>query len=179
MWAIAFIGLAIVLIFLLLPGGKHSTTTTSNIVSYSSSNSFARLIINGPEVADSLHQSVQIDVSSSTVTYQQLNGYTNIVANQQTYPNNEPAYDTFLRGLYYAGFSDGVNNPDYANPNGYCPTGSRYIFQFYNNNTQLQSFWTTNCTGTPDTFKGSSDLIITLFQNQVPNYDTLVTNVNI
>lgn len=175
LWLIAVIGLVVVLIMLLLPG-NHKTISGNQFISYSSSNSVASLIIDAPENANSTHQAVKISVSQNSVVYQQLSTYKYNVVNQQSYPNNQTAYKVFLRSLYFANFLRGNTNPADANPYGICPLGDRYIFNFVNNNQSVIHTWTTSCG--QKTYYGNANLTVSLFENQVPNFQNLTQNIN-
>jgi hypothetical protein len=178
---IATIALIILLIVLIFHGGgKPKVQTTSRtLYSYANTDAEASLTIDGPITADQTHQSIKIIVSRDTAAYQQIQGYQGNVQKQQTYNNNVDSYTNFLFAIGRAGFTEGDNSSSLKDERGYCPLGNRFIFAFNQDGKQLERYWTTNCSGTPSTFKGNSSLIVTLFQNQIPDYNTLSNDVNL
>ncbi len=176
LWLLAVIGLVIIVIILLLPGGGKKSIGGKQFIDYSSTNAVASLIIDAPEGANSTHQAVRIDVSQSQVVYQELSTYNYTVVKQQTFTNNQNGYDVFLRSLYFAGFLKGNTNPALASPNGICPLGDRYIYNFVSNNQTLIHWYSTSCGDS--TYQGVASLTVRLFQRQVPNYDSLTSDIN-
>jgi hypothetical protein len=178
---IAFVtalGLLFLLILLLFhSGGKPKVgKVTKPLASYSTTDAVARLTIDGPVNADSLHDAVRITVGKDDVTYEQIQGYQNTVVNTQSFANNENAYVNFLLALQHAGFTQGDNDPKHQDARGYCPLGQRYIFQLNQNDQELEHYWATSC-GSPKTYVGVLSLTLTLFQAQVPNYNKLTQNL--
>jgi hypothetical protein len=133
LWLLAVIGLVIIVIILLLPGSSKKSLSGTSFINYASTSAVASMVIDAPEGANSTHQAVRIDVGQDSVVYQQLATYNYNVVKEQTYTNNVNAYNVFLRAIYFAGFLKGNTNPSEANPNGLCPLGYRYIFNFVNN----------------------------------------------
>lgn len=178
---IATVTLIILLIVLIFHGGgkPKTQTTTKSLPSYSTTDAEVSLTIEGPIVADQNYRSIIITVSNNEAVYEQTQGYQGSVQNQQSYPNNVDAYNNFLYAIARAGFTLGDNSADLKNDLGYCPTGNRFIFQLTQDNQTLQRYWTTSCSGTPASFKGDANLIINLFQAQIPGYNTLSQGVNI
>lgn len=173
------IGLIILLIVLLLTGGgsPKKPKTTKALADYATSDAVVRLSIDGPINADQNHQAVRITVGQSDTTYQQIQGYEGTVVNQQTYANNTSAYSNFLYALGHAGFTKGDPSKTLANEKGYCPLGSRYIFELIDGDHTVQRYWATSC-GKPATYKGNANLTLTLFKAQVPGYADLTQDLN-
>jgi hypothetical protein len=176
MGLLAIIGLIVILIILLVPG-KKTSAPGSNLVGYANTGVEMRLTIDGPEIYQTNHQLVEITVSKNYVTYQQFVGYNGQVVNEQSYPNTVAAYDTFLHGLYYDGFYLGNKSASQDNPTGRCPSGTRYTYEIVNGSSDVDSFWSDDCGA--KTYGGSIGPTQWLFENQVPNYDALVTNLNL
>lgn len=175
------IGLIIIVILLLFSGGgsPKKPKTTKSLADYASDGAVARMIIDGPIIADSQHTAVRITVGQSDVTYEQIQGYQGTVVNSQSYANNESAYSNFLYAIGHAGFTKGDNSKLLANEKGYCPVGNRYVFELIDSGgNDIQRYWGTSCgSGTPKTYNGNLSLTITLFQNQVPDFETLTQNL--
>lgn len=182
------IGLIILLIVLLFTGGgdkKNNQSdgtkrpkTVQQLADFASTNAVVRMTIDGPINADQDHQSVQITVGNDDTTYQQFQGYQGTVTSQQAFTNNQAAYSNFLFALGHAGYLLGDDNKLLDNEKGYCPLGDRYVFELIEGGNTIQRYWATSCSKTPNTYKGNLSLTITLFQAQVPNYDTLVSGLD-
>ena len=176
LWLLAVVGLVIIVIILLLPG-SHKGLTGTGFISYSSTDATASMIIDGTEGANSLHQAVRVDVNQNEVVYKQLSTYNYNVVKEQTFTNNQTAYNVFLRSLYFAGFLKGNTDPSQTNPAGICPLGDRYIFNFVSGSQTIIHSWATTCSN--KIYGGNSDLTVKLFENQVPNFDNLIGNFNL
>jgi hypothetical protein len=174
------IGLAIVLIVLLFTGGGGSKKpkTTKALADYAFSDSVVRLTIDGPITADQTHQAVRITVGQEDTIYEQVQGYQGTVVNQQSYASNQNSYSNFLYALGHAGFTRGDPSKVLANEKGYCPLGSRYVFELIDSGNTIQRYWGTSC-GNPKTYKGNLNLTLSLFKAQVPDYNTLTENLNL
>jgi hypothetical protein len=175
------VGLLILLIVLIVGGGSKAKVPTSSrtLDSYASSNATVSMEIDGPINAQSEHNQVLMTISNSSATIEALNGYNGSVASSMTYTNSEASYDAFLHALEYAGFTEGTAGSSLSNDSGYCPTGDRYIFELQQNGSTLERYWTTNCSGTLHTFEGDTGLISTLFQAQIPDYATMVQDLDL
>lgn len=174
------LGLLFLVIFLLFHGGSKPATpqlTAQALPGYATTDAQAVMTIDGPVNAVQNHKQIRITVSRDNVTYEQLQGYSGDVVQTQQYPNTEDAYATFLITLARAGYTRGDNNPKARDERGFCPLGDRYIFQFTQDNNDLERYWTTSCGG-PKTYQGPLGLTIKLFQLQVPNYSDLTHNIS-
>jgi hypothetical protein len=174
------LGLIIILIFLLFRGGgkPKAPLVHKTLDSYASTSTEMRFTIDGPVNADSQHNQVQITVSNSDVTFEQLQGYNGNVVSTQTYVNNQNSYIVFLRALTLAGFTKGSNTPALTDERGYCPLGDRYVVEVIQNDQDIEHYWATNCSG-PKTYLGDINLTADLFKAQVPNYQGLVNNISL
>lgn len=176
LWLLAVVGLVIIVIILLLPS-SHKGLSGSGFINYSSTNATASMLVDAQEGANSTHQAIRVDVNQHEVVFQQLSTYNYNVVKEQTFTNNQTAYNVFLRSLYFAGFLKGNTDPNQANPAGICPLGDRYIFNFTNNQSTIIHTWATTCSN--KTYGGNANLTVTLFENQVPNYSNLIQNINL
>jgi hypothetical protein len=170
--------LLILIIFLIVTGGsKTPKVTARQLDSYATTSAIASMSIAGPITAQSTHNEVLISVGRDQVTYEQISGYDNNVVLTKTYENTEASYYAFLRALNTAGFTKGDRAKAVANEQGICPLGQRYVFALDQDGTQLQRFWSTNCGS--HTYGGNTSTTLTLFQAQVPDYNTLTQNVQL
>ncbi len=180
------VGLIVLLIVLLVTGGDSKTQvpkTLRVLTAYSDdATALVRLTVDGPITSPQEHHAARITVSRDTTTFEQLVGYNGQVTQTQSYGNTQTSYLTFLRAIELAGFTKGDTSSELKNDRGYCALGSRYIFEFEAGGKQLERFWSTSCGGIRS-FKGNSSLNLTLFRNQVPDYNKLTSqndfNINL
>ena len=178
---------AVGLLIVVLSMAFSHTNKTSKISSQQPMAAYANnpsakvtLLIDGPTNANSLHNQVQITISNSSATINVYTGYLGTLLKTESYPNNQPAFHVFLRSLEYAGFNDGIVDPKLAQASGYCPLQDRYIMSFDVNNVQKQRYWTTSCgSGVPETYKGDLNMTLQLFSNQIPDYQQIISGLNI
>ncbi|MBC7708059.1 hypothetical protein H7Y63_02450 [Polaromonas sp.] len=173
------VGLIILLIVLLVAGGGDSTktkvpSTSKTLESYASTAATVRLTIDGPITAPENHRATRITVGKDSTTYEELQGYDGQVTKLETYPNTQTSYTSFLRSLEIAGFTKGDTSAALKNDRGYCPLGTRYIFELEDSGKQLERFWSTSCSGVKS-FQGKTSLNVTLFKKQVPNIEKVRT----
>ncbi len=176
------IGLIIVLILMLFGGGSKDKTklpqSTKTLDSYSTTNAEARMTIDGPVNANQIHKKLQINVSKDEVTYKQYTGYEGKVTKRSSYQNNQNAYANFLRALAVAGFTRGSLDEQLKDERGQCPLGSRYIFEFIQDDKQIERYWATSCHG-QKSFLGAFDINVQLFEAQVPDFDKVNNNFSL
>lgn len=170
------IGLLILLIVIIVQHGGNDKTklpqSKKPLISYSQTNAIARLTTDGPINAEENHQQIQITVGRDDVAIAFKKGYNGTVTTLQTYSNSEASYNSFLHALDRAGFTNGNPSASLKDEGGYCALGNRYIFEFIQNGKTLERYWATSC-GSPKSYLGILDLSLTLFRNQVPDYDKL------
>jgi hypothetical protein len=174
------IGLLILVIVLIVHSGSKAKVpnTSATLESYANSSATVSMTIVGPIVAPANHSEVQVTVSNTSATIDVLQGYNNDIVSSKTYPNTEASYNEFLHALDYAGFTKGTSVSDLDDDKGYCSTGDRYIFELQNNSKTLERYWTSSCGGV-HSFDGNVDLNETLFQAQIPDYESITENANI
>lgn len=176
------IGLIIFIIILMFGGGGKSKAdllvTGKVLESFSTSDAQVSLTIDGPVNADQTHQQVKITVDNTEVVYQQISGYNGSVVNSQVYPNTEASYYNFLRAIGFGGFQHGDTDKTMRDERGRCPLGSRYIFDMNQDGNSLEHFWATTCS-IPKTYLGNLPGVVQLFQQQVPDYSTLTSDLQI
>ena len=173
--------LLILLIFLLVHGNSKTNVPTLSIPlhSYANTDADVRLIIDGPINSNEDHQQVQITVNQNLVTFDQFQGYDSTVVNQQQFVNSVNAYSAFLYSLELNGFTEGTNSSALSNELGHCSLGDRYIFEIIQRGNNLERYWATSCPKVVGSFEGNSPLMLTLFEAQVPNYQTLTKNISL
>lgn len=176
------LGLVILLIILLMGGGGEGEGTSparpKTLTDYAKTDARMVMIIDGPVNADSLHEQARVTVDSTNVTYEHIKGYQGDVVKTRLFANNGEAYDTFLHALLRAGYNRGNNDRALKDDRGWCSLGDRYIFKIVQDGKTLQRYWDTSCHNT-HTYEGSTSLTITLFQNQVPDYNDLIRGIRL
>lgn len=178
------IALVIMVFFLVIRGlsggGSDTAQERKALVSYANTDTEVRLTVDGPIVADQQHNSARITVNRNLTTIDVFSGYQDNRVNGNSFANNEESYAQFLRALDLAGFSLGVTDVDAAQKDsrGTCARGSRYTLEIVNETRTIQNFWATNC-GKEGTFKGQLGPVSQLFQRQIPDLSTYLSNVNV
>lgn len=157
---------------------KTPTISTKTLVSYADSNAEARMTVDGPINADSIHNRFRINIAKNQVTYERMKGYEGTVVKNTRYDNNRDAYAYFLRALSIAGFTKGNPDDQLKDERGYCPSGNRYVFEFIQNDKTIERYWATSC-GKPASYLGSRDVTINLFEAQVPDFDKVNRDTNL
>ena len=176
------IGLIILLIVLLFHHGGSGKVpaTKAPLISYANTDTIVRetmdQVINAPDN----HRTIQITVGRDNTTFELIQGYDGNPLTTKTYPMTESAYNVFLHALQHAGYTLGNDDNAAKDERGYCPLGTRYIFEVIDGSgADIERFWTTSCgSGVPSTFKGKTPTILQLFKLQVPDYDHLTANVS-
>jgi hypothetical protein len=175
---IASITLVLILVF------NHSSTTVINqqkpMAAYANDPTVqVAMLVDGPVNAESLHNQVLVTVTNSLTTFKVFQGYDDRIVKEKFFPMTEAGFHVFLRSLEYANFNKGRSSVALSQASGFCPTGNRYVFTYNRNGKQIERYWITNCGSDPYTFTGNSTLTQQLFVNQVPNYDNLITGLNL
>lgn len=158
---------------------EKTATQEQQLYDYSNSNS-AKVVFTtqGAIVGNDQFRSIRITVTRDQRKIEILDGYTNEVKSSRTFANNQAAFDTFLHALLNAGYTK-TRNSKVADERGMCPQGFRYTYEVWNNDQQLQHSWSTSCTSKDGTFDGSALTVRRLFQDQITDYDKLVSGVQL
>lgn len=175
------VGLIFLVIFLLVNGGKDTKSPASPVkplYTYANTDAVVKMTIEGQVTAPQNRNTIVVTVGATEATFQQYVGYDGSIVATKSYENTRNSYETLLRSLAVAGFRSGNNDPALRNSDGYCPLGRTYRFQMIENDKDLQNYWITSCP-TTHTFNGNATLVRTLFQNQIPDYNTLTSNVTL
>lgn len=174
--AIGLIVLTFVLIFKAFSGGDNGVKQSKiDLNSYSTTDAVVRYTIDGPVNADSIHHRIRITVGRDQTLFEEIDGYQGKVQMTKTYDNNPDAYAAFLHSLTIAGFASGDSKVT-KDERGYCPLGRRYVYEAMSNGDDVLRWWSTSCGSSLGSFKGKSDTIRSLFQNQIPDYNKLTLN---
>ena len=156
------------------------TTISQTLTDLSASDTKVIQTTQGPVVGDEARREVRITIGRSERKVEVVQGYQNTVINSQSFYNNQSAYDIFLRSIARLGYSISRK----ANPmdeRGVCSSGQTFIYEVVDSGeTKLdQRLWGASCSASLGTFKGNGPAIRNLFQQQIPNYSTIVSNARI
>ena len=169
-------------IILVVKGLSNNTTTTGPqpkpLSSYYDTQAVAELQIAGPIVADQNYKQIEIQVNQGYSQISIINGYQGTIVNTKTFENNPSAYSQFLSALEGVGFNKGDSTYPYKTPAGFCSFGYNYTYTFFNGNDTIFNYWTTSCGG-QGSFKGDVVAVNELFEEQIPDYSTVVANTGL
>lgn len=132
----------------------------------------------GHIVGDDQYNEVRITVNSNERVIDILNGYDHTVVKTERFSNNSEAYKTFLKALDNLGF--GLQRKVLVSDDrGVCPLGNRYIYELNYGPQQTLRSWSDSCKVTEGTFAGVANTVITLFKNQITDYNKFVLDTRL
>jgi len=173
----------LILVLLFTGGGKKPAVTGVQLrplPDYAETNATVSFTTQGIVNADDLHRSIRITISANQSQLDVLQGYNPRVISSKTFVNNQEAYTVFLKSIDKVGFLTKIKNPKVtADPAGYCPLGYRYVYELNNDGDELSHLWASTCGKSVGTSNAAVSTLNILFENQIPNYDTLVNQVNL
>ena len=176
------IGLLIVLILFLVTsggGGKHGKVPVPKLLnSYASTDAEVRMVLDGPINADQNHQQIRITVSAFQATFEQIQGYDGTVVNTRSYTNTQNSFYAFLTALMQANYTRGAVIKGLDNDTGLCALGERDNFQIIQDGQVSQNYWSTSCGGA-STYKGNIPMTLDLFEAQIPDYNSLSSQITL
>ena len=168
----------------LFTGGKKPAPTNAVQVKplpeYAATDATVSFTTDGIVNGDELHRAIRITISSNQRTMDVLQGYNPSVIQSKSFINNQEAYDVFLRAIAGAGFL--VKTKDskaVSDERGLCPLGFRYILDLNQDGDDLSRLWASSCGSKVGNSAGAIPTISQLFEDQIPNYDNLVGQVNL
>lgn len=175
-----FIGFIIFLIIILVifgHGGKKQTPVVvlKPLGDYADTTASVSFTTDGIVNADSLHISYRITVTSNQAELDVLQGYNPRVVQTNVFESNQEAYTVFLKSIANYGFlakSTSAKIP--ASEVGSCPLGWRYILNLNQDGDDLSRTWASTCGRSVGNSLANISTVMRLFQNQIPNYSTLI-----
>lgn len=179
--ALGFIFIAILAIVLITRGrgGDNGPVAPKLVVSEEAREGVsAVLTTQGEVVGEDQRRAIRIIVDQDERRLEILEGYGEAVERASTFPNTHAAFETFLVALDQAGF-DNKRVSAIEDERGACPLGRRYIYELRDNSQELLRLWNTSCSGRLGTFDGNSSTIRKLFEQQIPEYKTLIRGVQL
>lgn len=168
-----------IIIRLLAGGGSEPQHLQNDLAAYATTSTVVRMTIDNPIQAPETHREVQITVGRDTADFTLFRGYERDVMEHKTYPMSVTAFRAFLQALKFSGkYTEGNDDPSLKDETGYCALGNRYVFEIIDENGKvLQHYWDTTCG--VKTFRGDADTVEELFTTQIPDYDTLIGDVEL
>lgn len=154
------------------------TSRITNLTQYAPRDSFVTFTTEGRLVGDDLYHAIRITVSPTERRIEILDGYAETVQRSQSFDNTQLAYQQFLAALDRAGFARKQTNT-ISKPDGVCPLGSRYLYKLDNNGDLVVNTWATSCAKSDGNFGGNMNLVRTLFQQQITDYNKQVSGVRL
>ena len=157
---------------------KTDNSKTTNLAQYASRDSFVVYTVQGKVGGDDTHRSIRITVTPTERRIEILRGYENFVERSQTYDNTQAAYESFLAALDRAGFGR-KQQAKFDSSKGVCPLGKRYYYELDNNGDKEIDTWGSSCSRAEGNFGGAINLVRTLFESQITDYNKQVTGVRL
>lgn len=134
--------------------------------------------VQGRLVGQNQRRAIRIIVNQDERRVEVLAGYEEAVERSNTFPNTHAAFESFLVALDQAGF-DNKQATSIEDERGACPLGYRYIYELREYSQELLRSWNTSCSSNQGTFDGSTSTIRRLFRAQIPDYNSLVSDVDL
>jgi hypothetical protein len=177
---VAIAGLVALARFLFFSGSTTSTTvdTSRDELLSSVEGKAVRMTVRGPIVADENFRSYQMTISPSSRDITTYTGYLGTVLERRTLGNNVAAYEEFVHALDKANFVAGQPLEGAANDvRGICATGRVTEFSLMNNGQPTETLWTSTCGGSKGSLRANVDQLSQLFNAQIPETPTLLSNI--
>jgi len=157
-----------------------NTVALKPLPDYASSDATVSFTADGIINGDEMHRAIRVTVSANQRTLDVLQGYNPQVILTKSFENNQEAYDVFLRALANAGFLvKSKNSKAVTDERGLCPLGFRYILDLNQDGDDLSRLWASSCSTSLGNAAGQVATIRQLFQDQIPDYETITGPVNL
>lgn len=184
-FAVVFFG-GIAILISLISGGNKSDTPKNDVKSavvqkkntLSKDTKKVTYSIYGRVVGEESRRAIRISITTSERKIEVLSGYDESVVKSAIFPNKQSAYEGFLFALEPTNFTS-VDSLIKTDDRTVCPTGNRFVYNTdFQDNTSVRG-WSTTCSAKIGNFKGNTGLIQTLFQEQIPDYQKFIADVNL
>ncbi len=149
-----------------------------NLGEYESKPATVSLTTRGEVTADETRRAIRITVTQQERAIEVLEGYEETVVSRQTFPNNSDAYKVFLSALSAGGFTR-EQDTEFKDERGVCPFGKRHVYRLQDGSEQVFRAWSTSCRRSQGSFGGNSNTVIRLFEQQIPDYRTVVRGIRL
>jgi hypothetical protein len=179
-----FVGFIIFIIILVMLFGHGKKPAPINPIKplgeYADTDATVSFTTDGIVNADELHRSIRVTVSANQMQMDVLQGYNPRVITSKTFVNNQEAFTVLLKAIANSGFVAKLKNSKApSDERGQCPLGFRYIMTLNDGSSDLSRLWASTCGTKIGTSGGAITTLQNLFQNQIPNYRTLTSQVEL
>lgn len=144
---------------------------------YANNGSQMRYVTTGPVVANQNFRKTTIIVSSSQAVIEITKGYESAPTLSRAFASNQTAFNNFIAALNSNGFTLTKAAAPGASREGSCASSNKFSYQIYSNGGYVQDTWNNSCNVTQGTFAGSTSAMQSLFQAQIPDYNTIAGSV--
>lgn len=177
---VAFVALVIFVVVIVARGGndtgQKNLEPVPKLSEAAASAAKFSLIEQGPIVAEEEHYRVNITIGRDSREIVVYRGYDEVKVASKTFSNSQGAFEEFLSAIDRAGFTT-VRRTSLDSEAGLCPTRRRYVLESNYDNKEFRR-WTTDCREKGD-FGGVFATIRTLFRNQIPNYNSFISETRV
>lgn len=174
-------------IFLLIKliSGGSKTSQSGQSVKSSATQKVNKLSPDASEVSYTMYgrivgeedrRAIRIIVTTNERRIEILQGYNETVISSQRFDNNDSAFQAFLLALEAGGFTTHDTSIK-TDERDICPLGTRNVYYTKYKDSKTVRSWLTSCGAKGASFRGSSDVVDTLFKDQISNYDDLTNDV--
>lgn len=139
-----------------------------------------RMTVRGPIVADEKFRSYRLTVDASSRTLTTYSGYLEQTIDSLQLGNNVKSYEEFVYALDRANLVQGTPfTGEKDDTRGICASGKVYEFEVVNNDSVVKRLWTSTCRGSAGSLKASVTQLQSLFLNQIPDNQHLLSKINL
>ena len=178
----ALLVLIFVFVLIFTKGNSSQSPTQSaaqvrTLMDYAQQNSSVTLTSVGKVVGVEEQRSIRVVVSSTERRLDILSGFGETVLSTQSFTNTQAASDNFLAALDGQRFLTSKKTT-ITDPRSHCPSGQRYEYKLAESETTISDLWSVSCDKI-GTYGGRTSLVKSLFTRQIPDYNRLVSGVQL
>ena len=160
--------------------GQSNVEEVETRLADNSADSLVRLYMEGGVSADEEFYSIEMLISARSRTIRVMNGYQNVEQRSDGLPNNQVAYEAFLKALDSFDFTESRIDKSGLGWREACPKSKRYSFALYNGPDQVFDRWHSFCDGTRyGEYGGRVSSVYQLFRDQFPDYNTYTRGIRL
>ena len=152
--------------------GVTTTQVAETKLIDSAKDSSVKIYVERGVTADEKHYSIEMIVSANSRTIRVLKGYEQVEERSEGLPNNQTAYEAFLKALERNSFTKAREDKSGFGFREACPTQRGYRFSLMEGSSETFDRWYTFCDGKRfGDYGGRVNDTFSLFRNQFPNYN--------
>ncbi|HET9721942.1 MAG TPA: hypothetical protein VFP32_02840 [Candidatus Saccharimonadales bacterium] len=180
MWILGIAAVILIAVAIFGGGKPAPVNPLKPLPDYATTDATVSVTTDGIVNGDEMHRQIRVTISSTQRSVDVIQGYSGQVISSKDFYNSGDAYSVFLKALNNSGFLlKSKNSKIPSDPAGYCPLGERYILKLNQEGDDLFSSWASTCGGKTGNSTAPIQTILALFQDQIPGYQTLVSQVNL